>query len=104
MAANTRAVGSMICAMAKVLSAMPTATPTMVSSKEARLMEMECIHGQMEKSMTENGTVDSSMDTVSGRASAKTLTSASGTDLERMVMVCIPGRTATGMRASGIFA
>ena len=94
----------MICVMAKALSAMPMATPTTASSKEARHMETEYIHGQMEKSTTENGTVDSSTDTVSGRASMGTLISASGTDPEHMAMECIPGQMGTAMRASGISA
>ena len=80
------------------------AIPTTVNSNEAKRTGTECTHGRMEKSTTENGTAGSSMDTVSGRASTETLIPVSGTDPEHMVTVCIPGRTGTAMRASGIFA
>lgn len=101
MDASTRASGIEILGTAKGSRDIQMATLTLASSSMVRLMEKECIPGEMEKCTTENGTKDSSRGTAYGKECRRIPTLESGTHLKHMAMECILGQTATNMKANG---
>lgn len=83
------------------MSCLVMVIPIKENTLKEKPMEKEHTYGEMARSMTESGTMDRNLDTVYGRASMETVTSASGKTVRLKVMECIYGWTATGMKVSG---
>ena len=99
-----RDIGWMISEMEKDLRDILMAILTLEILRLVKRMEMEFIHGRMERYMMENGTKDSNMDMASGKELVMTLMLASGLSQKLMVSDYTNGLMVTNMRENGICA
>jgi len=101
---NMRAVGNETCDMGKALRGIQMATPTLETSKWAKLMERACTHGSTEKCTTESGAKGSSMGTAFGGGCTMILISENGLRAKHTGMGSTHGRTVTDMKVNGTCA
>ena len=100
----TRVIGSMTNAMEKGTRGSAMATSILESMTKAPLVAKVSTHGSQEIPTTANGSMESSMDTVSGRVPLAIATSDNGSRIKHMVTGSTSGLTVTNMKVNGSFA
>ena len=93
--------GSMTNAMARVMNYSAIRTSTWESMTKDRSMGKDSTPGCQEIHMMENGSMESSMDTESGKVFQATATSASGFKTKHTATDSTNGPTVTDMRVNG---
>jgi tRNA A-37 threonylcarbamoyl transferase component Bud32 len=104
MAANTKVIGLKTSEMAKALKDMIITILILDVLRREKHMEMEFIHGKMEKYMMENGIKGSNMDMAYGKGRKMTHMSENGVIVKHMDLVFINGIMEISMKESGTCA